>query len=127
MKLFEIPIYYRTREDSNKNHYWRCCDYNEVIGWVVLYSRKSAIRAEYWFVSQRPTKILIRKEFENMGKLFQVSVNNLNNAQIFNRLVEAFKDFQSNGNLSKFHFDIEALINIGKHLDWNVILNKTSA
>jgi len=122
MKLFEIPIYYRTRADSLEEKYWRVYDYNEVIGWVALYPRPQAIRAEHWTTLQRPSKVLIRKQFDPKGKLFQIRVRGLSDNQIYERLINAFEDTKKYSYLSKYHFDLEAFKTTGKFVNWRNVL-----
>lgn len=118
MKLFEIPIYYRCREKTLRTKYWRSYDYNEVVGWIVLEPRLNAIRAEYWFVMQRPCENLIRKQFECKGKLFQIRIKGLANRQIIDKLYTAFQDVQINSHLSKYYLDLQAFKAIAPYVDW---------
>lgn len=127
MKLFEVPIYYRTRDAANLERYWRDYDYNEVVGWVVLFPRRNAIRAEYWFVRQRPSKVLVRKDFGYRGKLFQINVTNLTDHQIYQRLLSAFEDFKNNSYLARFYFDLQSFVSLGKHVRWCSVLSDNNA
>ncbi|MBI3600745.1 MAG: hypothetical protein HY097_08915 [Nitrospinae bacterium] len=118
MKLFEIPIYYKCREKALRTKYWRSYDYNEVVGWLVLEPRLNAIRAEYWFVMQRPCENLVRKQFECRGKLFQIRIRGLENPQICDKLHRTFLDMQTNSHLSKYYFDLQAFEAIAPYVDW---------
>jgi hypothetical protein len=127
MKLLEIPIYFRSRGAARSERYWRCYDYNEIIGWVVLEPRPNAIRAEFWMVLQQPCSGLIRKQFENKGKLFKIGIAGFDNNAIFFRLKAAFQDVQANSYLSKYHFDLEVFERLGPHIDWISMLSECSA
>ena len=127
MKLFEIPIYYRPRSAASEDKFWRAYDYNEVIGWVALEPRKNAIRAEHWLVRQRPTKVLVNKEFMPEGKLFQVSTNGLTDEEVFKKLLSALSEAQEYSHLSKYHFDLEAFANTGAHINWKQLLSSCNA
>lgn len=116
MKLFEIPIYLRSKKAACKDKWWRAYEYNETVGWVVLEGRQKVIRAEYFFVRERPSRMLVRKEFEPMGKLFQVPLNRQHGT--YRRLHIALGECQENSFLSRFHFDLEAFEAVGPYLDW---------
>jgi len=123
MKLLEVPIYFRSRDAATSERHWRSYDYNEIIGWIVLEARPRAIRAEYWMVLQRPCSGLIRKQFENKGKLFKVNLADLDNAGIFSKLKSAFQDIQENSYLFKYHIDLEVFERTGPHIDWVTIIS----
>ena len=118
MKIFEIPIYFRSRDAAKSERYWRCYDYNEIIGWIVLEQRLNAIRADHWMVLQRPCVGLIRKQFENKGKLFKVEVGILDNQGIFLKLKAALQDTQKNSYLFRYHLDLDAFDRLGSYINW---------
>lgn len=92
--------------------------FNETVGFIWLEPRPDAIRAEYCFIRQRPSRVLVRREFEPRGKLFQVSCRGLTNAQVFSSLVSAFEEFQSSGFLEAFWIDLGAFNLVGQSIDW---------
>ena len=123
MKLFEIPIYYRAKDKAMKEKYWRSYEYNEIIGWVVLETRPNAIRAEYFLVRERPSKVLIRKEFEPKGKLFQLPLARSNDKDIYKRILNSLTEWQGCSHLAKYCFDIEAFKAIGPFVPWRSVCN----
>src|SRR5690606_8946588 len=88
-RTLDLPIYYRNPTHPRYEKWWRQFQFNEAIGFITLFPRKHAIRAEYCFVRQRPMAYLARKEFENQGKLFQVRASTTQNQVTLDRLLEA--------------------------------------
>lgn len=134
MRLFELPIYYKSREQLRDVRIPFGYAYNQIIGWVSIESRETSIRAEHWVTFQRPSRVLLRKEYEPKGKLFQISIKRLDNVQIFSRLRNALLDIQQNSYLRKYYLDLEAFDNVGPLIDWrkcvsmhNKSLNRTRA
>lgn len=117
-RILDVPIYYRSPDRLGGNAGWRWFYFNETVGFIWLESRPDAIRAEYCFIRQRPSRVLVRREFEPRGKLFQVSCRGLTNAEIFGRLLAAFGDFQSSGFLQSFWIDLGAFKVAGPSIDW---------
>jgi hypothetical protein len=119
VKLFELAIYVRSKEAASVNRRGRGYEYNEVVGWVVLEARPKAIRAEYFFVRERPSKVLVRKEFELKGKLFQVP---LEGEGTYLRIRSALREWQESSFLSRYYFDLEAFEAVGPFIDWSAVI-----
>ena len=117
-RIIDIPVYYRSPDDLHDNAKWRWFYFNETVGFIWLVPRSKAIRAEYCFIQQRPSRVLVRKEFEPRGKLFQVSCRGLTNAQVFARIALAFREIQSAGFFQPFWIDRGAFDVIGPGIDW---------
>ena len=117
-RLFDVPIYYRAPEELRGNSKWRWFYFNETVGFIWLEARPNAIRAEYCFIRQRPSRVLVRREFEPRGKLFQVSCRDATNAEVFARLMSAFSESQSSGFLHPFWIDLGAFKMSGPTIDW---------
>lgn len=119
VKLFELAIYVRSKDAASMDRQSRGYEYNEVVGWVVLEARPSAIRAEYYFVRERPSKFLVRKEFELKGKLFQVP---LEGESTYLRIRSALRECQESSFLCRFHFDLEAFEAVGPFVNWRAVV-----
>ncbi len=110
-------------------------DYNEIIGWLKLYVLGNQIRGEYHFevdsgdrhrTKKRINKGIRKKQFENFGKAFEISIDkNENSKQIFSRIIEKIehlmqKEVPFKGrviNTTKFE-------KIGEFVDWERLLIK---
>ena len=113
-----MPIYYRSQEELRSNSGWRWYYFNETVGFIWLEPRPDAIRAEYCFIRQRPSRVLVRREFEPRGKLFQVSCKGIASSQIFDKLMLAFEDIRAAGFLSSYWIDLDAFERVGPTIDW---------
>lgn len=118
MKLLELPIYYKSKESLRKFRQPFGYEYNQIVGWIAIEPRQFALRAEHWVVFQRPSRVLVFKQFEYKGKLFQISTKRLQSAQIFARLHSALIDTQENSYLSKYCIDLGMFNAIGPFVDW---------
>src|SRR5690606_20268289 len=106
--------------------WWRQFQFNEAIGFITLFPRKHAIRAEYCFVRQRPMAYLARKEFENQGKLFQVRASTTQNQVTLDRLLEALDNSTREGVLRPYWVDCGILECVGRHIDWLGLCGETN-
>jgi len=125
-RILDIPIYYRAPEDRSNRGTARWFPYNEIVGWIWLELRRNGVRAEYCFIRQRPSWVLARREFEPRGKLFQVDLRGLSNAQIFERLLTAFVEIQKHSHLNKFWLDLAVFNLTGPVIDWHALLQSGS-
>jgi hypothetical protein len=151
-KLFEIPIYrcsletYRKEEELKKERYemihrrlypnsdfdyvsWPSYRYNEIIGWIVIFAYERRVRTEYWFVRQKVRRGLIRKQFENKGKFFQIRIrdNAATSKEIFHKLKDTVLAISREWPFSKYYFDLECFDNIASRLNWRDLLHLTSS
>lgn len=126
-RIIDIPIYFRTPEKLRDNAMWRWFYFNEAIGYIWLTAQPQGFRAEYCFVRQRPSRVLVRKEFEPRGKLFQVSCRGLTNAQIYDKLRSTFDEFQSSGFLQSFWLDLGSFETAGPAIDWRRLIASARA
>ena len=121
-RIIDIPIYFRSPEALRGSSRWRWFYFNEAVGCVWLTVRPQALRAEYCFIRQRPSRVLERKEFEPRGKLFQVSCRGLSNAQIYTKLLSVFGEFQSSGFLQAFWLDLGSFHLVGPAINWRGLI-----
>lgn len=121
-RIIDVPIYYRSPEELRGNSKWRWFYFNEVVGYVWLIARPQALRAEYCFIRQRPSRVLVRREFEPRGKLFQISCHGLTNAQIYAKLVSVLGELQSSGFLQSFWLDLGSFQEVGPAINWQQLI-----
>jgi len=121
-RILDIPVYYRHPDTLHDNPTWRWFYFNEIVGWIWLQARPTAIRAEYCFIRQRPSRVLVRREFEPRGKLFQVGCRGLANADVFARLSAALLETQQVSHLRAFWIDLGAFNTAGPTMDWQGIM-----
>ena len=119
-RIFDVPIFYLPPDifprAENRLHY------NHAIGYAWLEPRPNGIRVEYCLARERPSRLLVRRTFEDHGKLFQIPCFGLSNADILARLVRAFGEFQEMGELSRFWIDLSSLQDFGPYIDWQALV-----
>ena len=115
-RVFDVPIFYLPPDifprAALRLHY------NNAIGYAWLEPRPNAIRVEYCLARERPSRFLVKRTFEDKGKLFQISCSGLSNAEILARIVDSFAEFQAVGELSRFWLDLNSLQDFGPYIDW---------
>jgi hypothetical protein len=124
-RIFDIPIFYLAPDN-----FPRALDrlhYNHAIGYAWLEPRKRGIRVEYCFARERPSRFLVKRTFEDRGKLFQITCDGLSNMEIFSRLLEGFNECQKFGDLHKFWIDTGSLHDFGRYVDWKALVAGSAA
>jgi hypothetical protein len=112
-----------------------CYDYNEIIGWIVLFTYGNQIRGEYYFekdlkkknnLKNKINRGLRAKRFGLIGKAFaEISVKD-NFTNISEQLIERLESINENNELLKNRYiDIHKLKNIVKYIDWQALIKKS--
>ena len=120
-RIFDVPIFYLPPDNfpraAARPHY------NNAIGYIWLEPRPHAVRAEYCLARERPSRVLVKRTFDDCGKLFQVTCHGLSNADILDKLVGALQEFQQVGELSRFWIDLRSLCDVGRYVDWQALVS----
>ena len=119
-RILDVPIFYLPPEifprAAQRLHY------NNAIGYAWLEPRENGIRVEYCLARERPSRLLVRRTFEDQGNLFQISCLGLSNTEILTRLIKAFSEFHEVGELSRFWIDLGSLQDFGRYIDWQALV-----
>lgn len=119
-RIFDVPIFYLSPDvfprSAHRLHY------SHAIGYAWLEPRTGAIRVEYCLARERPSRLLVKRTFEDRGKLFQISCFGLSNAGVLARLLKSFAEFQEAGELSRFWIDLGSLQEFGPYVDWQALV-----
>lgn len=109
-------------------------EYNEVIGWIRLYILGTQIRGRYYFESdpknpefykKRIDKGIRKKRFIDCDKAFDISIyKEQTSSAIFTVLLEELERLTKHEVPFKNRYlDLEQLNNIGKYVDWRMLIN----
>ncbi len=97
-------------------------EYNNIVGWIVIYAHGGILKADWWFVYfKRIPRVLKNRNYVYMGKLIDVCLTyNLSNEEIKNCIVDFFRktEFgQLNNKLKNRYIDLSILSNTIKYMD----------
>lgn len=96
--------------------------YDKIIGWIEFYLNGKTIKADYWFIKAKKISINLKsKQFENCGKISDVSVTN---RKTNNEIIEDIKLFllrcQEGKHIEvfkKYYIDTSELIELLAYMD----------
>lgn len=108
-----------TKSDFDTNHWypWR---YNEIIGWLRLYTLSNQVRGDLWFINaKRIRSDLKEKRNHFVGKAFEKTIlPSYSSSKIFEIICKEL-EYQSKDYPIKGRFmDTELFYQIGKYVDW---------
>lgn len=99
-------------------------EYNEIIGYIKLYSVGNQIRGEYFQIDKKRITKTRKKVFEwKCDKLVpEISFyRSETNEEIFNNICKYLNDCEKE--LNNRYIDLDNFLKIGKYLDWKKLLN----
>ena len=100
---------------------WR---YNQVIGWIRLYSLGTQIRGEYWFVkAKRIHRNMKDRYFFNHGKAFEINLSQHDSSEeIFLQVSNQLENLKQEKPFKGRHIDLEAFLTAGVYMNWRRLL-----
>jgi hypothetical protein len=110
-----------------EDRHWFPWDYNEIIGWIRIFTFENQIRGEYFWVKAKSlVRKPIRKRFFWEGKAFELSINKEDSSKdIFKKIIGEIKKLKKQKPFNGRYVYLEVLKNIGQFLDWkNLMKNK---
>lgn len=120
-KYPEEKVYLEERLFKKFGGQW---NFNEIIGYIKLYSVGNQIRGEYFQINSK-------KIFKTRKKIFEWKTDKLvpeisfydrdTNEEIFNKIYEYLQDCKKE--LKYRYLDLDIFLKIGKHIDWKSLLN----
>ncbi len=106
--------------DQNR---WPSWDYNEAVGWLRLYRFGSQIRGELWFIRAKRITRGAKKQFSNLGKVFELSFDPSHSEQdIREEIFRALKDAANNRPIKGRYLDLKCFQSTSSALRWRKIL-----
>jgi hypothetical protein len=107
--------------DREKWYPWR---FNEVIGWIRLFTLEDQIKGELWFVkAQRIRKGLKKKSIHYVGEAFRLwRFPKKSSTQIYEKLCSILDRILAEEPLKGRYVDTELFHNIGPYVDWKKLL-----
>jgi hypothetical protein len=104
-------------------------DFNQIVGWIRLYTWPGNIRAYLFLTRERVTKVMRRKTFHTKrGNFIEMNVfPNQSNAEILEKIKESILAVMAGHHrLRRFYVDMGVLDVLGPHIDW-IALTKPPA
>ncbi len=98
--------------------------YNEIIGYIRIFTCGTQIRGETWFIdAKRIRRDLKRKRLFYFGKAFEMDVNiGDSSAEIFKLIITEIKNLYKEKPYKGRYIDITLFLNIGPFVDWKGLL-----
>lgn len=98
---------------------WSSYRYGDLVGMIRLYAMTQQIRGEMYFVKQRISRSLKRKDWCYLGKIFEWHRPGMfTNEEIFDWILNRLSEENKKGYFKKKHIDTEAFENAGPHIDF---------
>ncbi|MBP9760812.1 MAG: hypothetical protein KBD15_01050 [Candidatus Magasanikbacteria bacterium] len=107
---------------------WKCWQYNEIVGFIEIFILGDQIRGtKYYIKHKRIGKGIKNKNFEYMGKEFEMSTAFINsNEEIFNRLIKLLNGLTSQSTRLKNRFiDLSEIKRIGRYINWKKLIKES--
>src|SRR6266568_429974 len=115
MKIWED---YRKHSLRQMTTFW---DFNQIVGWIRLYTWPSNIRAYIFSAKERITKVMRRKTFDTRrGNFIEMRVfPNQSNEEILAQLrARILAEVAERRRLRRLYVDLGVLDTLGPHIDW---------
>ncbi len=109
---------HRQRSYAQMTTLW---DFNEIVGWIRLYTWPGNIRAYLFFMKERITKVTRHKTFDTgRGNFIEMRVfPNQSNEEILSKLkARILAEVAESRRLRRFYVDTGVLDTLGPHIDW---------
>jgi len=99
--------------------------FNDVIGWICLYTLGEQVRGDYYFISQkRINKGIIKKRFENCGKAFEINIFRRENSQeIHDKVRNELLSLYEKAPFKKRFIDLKTFDRTFKYIDWRKLID----
>lgn len=113
--------------DKSMLRKWVSWKYNEIVGYIELYTFFDQIRGDYYFIeNQRIRRGFKKNNFVYQGKLFEMyTVHMKTNEEIFEKLIIQLGAIKSErGRLKNKYIDLSELENLGSYIDWINLIKK---
>lgn len=98
--------------------------YSEMVGMIRLYAMNQQIKGELFFVKQRISKNLKKKNWIYIGKLFEFLIfDTYTNQIIFKKILERLEEENKTDLLKNRYIDLGAFYNSGSYIDYVDLVN----
>ena len=103
---------------------WYPWYFNEIVGWIRLFTLEDQIKGELWFVkAQRIRKGLKKKRMYYVGEAFRLwRFPKKSSTQIYEKLCSILDRVRTEKPLKGRYVDMELFHSIGPHVDWKKLL-----
>jgi hypothetical protein len=98
--------------------------YNQVVGWITVYTFGNQIRADLSFLpARRIARNFKRTSFQPAGRLIDMYVaSRESNEEIFQNLLTRLTGTTDQPLLKTRYLDLDSFMNLGPHLNWRTLL-----
>lgn len=106
-------------------HYRYEWDFNEIIGWIRLFTLGHQIRGELYRITSKKIRIgNSKKEFENIGKEFEIHIdNNLSSKEIYKLISDRLLSIQKEKKYKKRFIYFDEFFIIGNYVNWRQLVD----
>jgi len=104
---------------------WYCWKYNEIVGYIEVYTDGKIMKAQKYFVNaRRITKSLRKKRFKYCGKMYDIVNSEYNtNEQIATELKKFLKELSGKDkSCRRLYFDTSSTLNVINYIDFKRLL-----
>ncbi|MBM2815051.1 MAG: hypothetical protein HW421_1813 [Ignavibacteria bacterium] len=98
--------------------------YNEVIGWICIYTLGTQYRADTYFMNNKSySGLKVKKRIEYIGKTFELSIYPENSSEdIYELILNNLESLKKEKRFASKFIDLSAFKRIGKFINWKQLL-----